>query len=221
MASSSSFATVAAVEGRYLGLWGTPFSDGTKPVQAWGGVGSWPPPLFFVTTGGPEGQFENFDRILSNGTHTFNFFADSDGVWGPNDPQDFYGLTLAVEFVRFHPNETLSVLTMATVVANGSECVYNCPWGPLIWNAPAPSSVSFDGVTVAISEFRILASTNSAFDRVSYRDPEPNGKPDYYGTFKLSVSNIPVVPEPESYAMLIVGLGVLVFAIRRSKMSKT
>jgi len=45
----------------------------------------------------------------------------------------------------------------------------------------------------------------------------PNGTPNNYGNFSIDNLNVSAVPEPETYAMLLAGLGVIAASVKRRK----
>jgi hypothetical protein len=177
----------------------------------------------YIVDGGPAGPFLNSGNgtattpniNLSVGTHTFSVFGE------PGNRQDFFGLNLFFDGSNnagisvFAPLRTTGVVPVFSANA-GTATGGNLPYVNLV---PGAGTLTFasSGMTVTLTEFFWAypgVAGVSDLDRNSGFDNLPNGSTDFVGAFSL---NVTAVPEPETYALMLAGLGLLGFVARRRK----
>jgi hypothetical protein len=189
-------------------------------TEQWGGSSY----ALFLTSGGTSGPFllpgSGAGGGIPGGTatdpgvYTFGFYADSiPGTQG----QSFYGITLSFNQGAKGGN------FISSYVPIGGGCANDCIPINSIIGTPMPGggvtgASGTSGVVTTLSEqytvsllsFSILSGGT---DLVGQQTIGSDGYPDYVGTVSFSITN--AVPEPETYAMMLAGLGFICVAVRR------
>ncbi len=162
-------------------------------------------------TAGGFTQFSYFDGIAWHASSTFN--PPWTQLWATGGhPNTWNGLQQLA--VRRWVSETTGAVTITGTLADthpGGNGVAGSIYvdGSLVWNGDIGSSGSTN------FSFSTLVSQNSKVDFVL--DAKGNDGTD---SSRFSATIAAAVPEPETYAMLMAGLGVLGTVVRRRRMKQ-
>ena len=168
----------------------------------------------FINSGNNAATSINRD-LSQNGTYTFYFRADGGGF---NWPTANAGLNLFFNGNVGQPG--ISAFVPFNTVQPSLRAFGNGGLG--ITNAdvvPGANSLSFTSgstrinlTNFSLNDYKNPADVVTPRDLVGESDNRANGLSDYSGVITLQVSS---VPEPESWAMMGLGLGLLAFAAKK------
>ena len=172
--------------------------------------------FLFLSDDNPTGAIINqtgtqLNYQLSDGNNRFFFFGDFDRT--PKTPP--WGLVLGFDtplsaFTIFADHTGIAALTTEGSSAYASQAITET-WAN-------STTFAVDSFNIVLSDFNIFLPNITGVDRVSPFSAVGNGRDDAIGSFTLRVTS---VPEPETYAMLLAGLGLLGFSTRHRKQKET
>jgi len=173
----------------------------------------------FLASSNPAGAIINdpqghINYSLSNGDNQFFVFGD----WDRGTPKDpLWGIVLGFDgenSLNVYPQQSgLSALTSEAVSPYTSQ--------PLQDSWSNSRTFVTNGFTIELLDFNILISNITGQDRVQPFLTGANGRDDAIGSFTLRVTDnsVAAIPEPETYAMMLAGLGIIGFATRNKQKS--
>ena len=206
-----------------------PFVNSNFQFDTAGGSRVWSGPSssagfnsLFLTDGGPNGDFSFQNtlpdsRDLADGIYTFGFYGDLLGVdvsAARTAAFGDFGIGLG-----FGPGGSGSFRYISAYIHAGGSCDHNClATQAVISSGGGVTGSSGTSTTVLGTEVSLLSfSISSGADRVGTSSTGANGFADIYGSFTIQVGSVAPIPEPETNAMMLAGLGLLGFFARRRK----
>lgn len=167
----------------------------------------------FLAPGNSSGSLSNdslghINYTLSEGNNQFYFFGDWDRGTDKTPP---WGLILGFNgassaFDIYSAQSGISALTTEGASAYDTQTIQT--------NWTNSFSLLVDNYTIQLTDYNIFVGDTTGTDRVSRFSEGSNGLDDALGSFTLSVTP---VPEPEIYAMMGIGLGLMGWVSRRRK----
>ena len=150
----------------------------------------------------------HINYTLSEGNNQFYFFGDWDRGTDKTPPWGFIlgfnGASSAFDI--YSAQSGISALTTEGASAYDTQTIQT--------NWTNSFSLLVDNYTIQLTDYNIFVGDTTGTDRVSRFSEGSNGLDDALGSFTLSVTP---VPEPEIYAMMGIGLGLMGWVSRRRK----
>ena len=161
------------------------------------------------------------NTTFADGVFSTNLGPYADGFYTINNTTAYNGYGQDGEYITFNSVVTLSSLVLDSYGSSFDSTsvmvsLFDSSAGLLasqIWNnSGSAQTLTFDTSDVSKVSFNITSSTST--------DPYGGGRTNvsFYHVGDITY-NVAAVPEPETYAMLIVGLSVVGFVARRRKRS--